>query len=111
MATALSNGPLPANRVVASILSYYETRSTRERVATTRFPRLTTLTTVRMIFRNVSLYQRAEEATQTSLSRGCIGISWMDLREFVKLIFWSAEGEVVEEFSRKPRVPSRPRNE
>lgn len=25
--------------------------------------------------------------------------------KFVKLIFWSAEGEVVEEFSRKPRVP------
>lgn len=49
-----SNGPLPANGVVASILSYYETRSTRERVATTRFLRLTTLT-VRMIFRNVSL--------------------------------------------------------
>lgn len=58
MATALSNGPLPANRVVASILSYYETRSTRERVATTRFPRLTTLT---MIFRNVSLYLRSED--------------------------------------------------
>lgn len=34
MATALSNGPLRAYRVVASILSYYETCSTRERVAT-----------------------------------------------------------------------------